>query len=92
MSANIRTGCRYVCASTWRDSHGPSHSLEGTHAEHGDVRYCEHGRLWRYIGTRENQFFCQMDCWKRITRAEPIIHRRAIRALAAAESVGGEQR
>lgn len=83
MTASIRKeGCRYECSTTWRGDHGPDRSIPGTYASEGDVRQCEHGRLWLFTGEAQSRYFTVHDCWRRLSRWwDPIVFRRAKRAL-----------
>ena len=86
MTANItRPSCRRDCARTWRYEHGascPGGPFPGTFGSEGDVRRCEHGRIWLY---RPDCYHhgSNFDIWRRLTPwGNPILHRRAVRALA----------
>lgn len=52
--SNISTAketCLRECRKTWRGEHGGALSggpFPGTQAKAGDVRRCEHGRIWEY--------------------------------------------
>lgn len=71
IKANIATErmrCADGCSKTKRDV---------TAGRVGDVRRCEHGRLWQW-GARGGY----MDIWSRLSWGiEPIKYRRAVRAL-----------
>ena len=75
MSANIRTE-RERCSQECK--HGPEYP------EIGDVRRCEHGRIWHCIGTHN---WGHWGSWERLI---PVFwspwYRRARRALAADSS------
>lgn len=78
MSANIlteRQRCARECQWTWWRTDG--------HFDVGDVRRCEHGRIWRATGGRVLALAgaTSYDQWERVPRFT-IAHRRAIRALA----------
>lgn len=78
MSANIlteRQRCTRECRWTWWRIDG--------HPDVGDVRRCEHGRIWRATGRRAlalagATFY---DRWEPVPRFTTT-HRRAVRALA----------
>lgn len=92
MSANILRGrCANDCRVTWHSDHGPDRETPGTSGSPGDVRRCEHGRIWIYEQTFTNRFYCAMDRWHRVSRFfEPITFRRAVRALAQSTIRSGE--
>lgn len=78
MSTNILRGCEAAnCAhECWRAG-----------ADRGDVRRCEHGKIWTFDRLVEGRFFNTLIRWRRIHPFwEPITYRRAIRALAASEA------
>lgn len=86
--ANVLRGqCLHECSVTWHCEHGgalPDGPFPGTDGESGDVRRCEHGRLWLFTRSRENSFYCLMDCWRPINRwLEPRLYRKTQRLLAA---------
>lgn len=83
MSANILRGCAASgCDRTFTSEHGgalPDGPFPGTFGSDGDVRRCEHGHIWTFVG-REGY---RIDTWRRVSRFwEPITYRRAITALA----------
>ena len=85
MTANILRGCAAEsCDRTFRQEHGgavPGGPFPGTHAESGDVRLCEHGKVWLYTRTEG----WSIDLWVRLhPLASPIRYRRALRALERA--------
>lgn len=86
-TANIRTagGCRRECRSTWRYEHGgaqPGGPFPGTLGSQGDVRRCEHGRLWLFNRTRRDGFGNRHDEWTRLRWwLSPLRYRRAVAAL-----------
>lgn len=87
-SANILRGeCAVECKHTWHSDYGPNRSIPGTHASKGDVRRCGHGNIWIATGRiRESYYFTQHDEWDRVSRFwEPLLYRKATRALTAAE-------
>lgn len=52
------------------------------HVVYGDIRRCEHGKIWQATGrTRENVYFSQLDVWERLGWWTPFAYRRALRAL-----------
>lgn len=77
-------GCRDECAITWRYSHGSAWDTRpGTNGYPGDVRRCEHGRLWIFERHFTNTYYCEMDRWQPISRWwRPLLYRKASRALA----------
>lgn len=86
--ANVREGvCRHECSRTFHGEHGgalPGGPFPGTSGSPGDVRRCDHGRLWVYADSRENGFYCLIDVWRPISRWwEPVLYRRARRLLDA---------
>lgn len=86
MTANVLKGrCAYDCQRTWHSEHGgalPGGPFPGTGGGPGDVRRCEHGRLWIYKATDH-----PMDYWRRLSWFwEPITYRRAQAALNAQET------
>ncbi len=92
--ADIRPrGCRHECQTTWRWEHGasvPGGPFPGTMADPGDVRRCEHGRVWVATGrVAKSYFFTEHDVWERLTTwGSPLRYRRAVRALATPEEAG----
>ena len=77
MTASILRGCRAAnCAhECWRPGAGP-----------GDVRRCEHGKVWLYDREVEGRFFNTLIRWRRVHPLwEPITYRRAVRALKEEE-------
>lgn len=83
MAPNITTtrercgrGCRYTY---WRN-YG--------HVSIGDVRRCEHGKVWRATGyKRESRFFLSLDEWESLSRwRNPVLYRRAVRALESPQA------
>lgn len=90
MSANLLAGtCRHECARTWAVEHGgalPGGPFPGHWGSKGDVRRCEHGRLWLW---QECPRPHSVNYWRRISRFwEPLVYRRAAKAIAA---VPGEE-
>lgn len=88
MSANILRGCAATdCHRTFHFEHGgalPGGPFPGTSGKPGDVRRCEHGKVWRYRRTETGGSW--IDVWERVSRFwEPFVYRRAIRALDAPE-------
>jgi len=87
MTANILTGrrqCARACGYTYWRTHGTP-SL-------GDVRRCEHDRIWMANGRkRENTWFMALDEWDRLSWLwTPIDMVRARRALNRREVSGDE--
>lgn len=89
MAANIETAqcrCRRDCSRTFRHEHGsalPGGPFPGTAAEPGDVRRCEHGRIWCYRETNWGLTAASgIDVWEQLAWWwEPIRYARAVRAL-----------
>lgn len=76
----LRDGCvKAECHRTFRQSKNG-----GTWGAKGDVRRCEHGRLWIYVGSER----LTIDVWRRLTLGERIRHRRAVRDLPTAADDG----
>lgn len=91
MTANAftdRQACAHHCRTTRKLTGGRDQRdgpYPGTYGEPGDVRRCEHGRVWLWRGTTEGMFFQPLDVWRRISRfGEPVRYRRAVRAIEAA--------
>lgn len=85
---NILSGCAATsCHRTWHFEYGasvPGGPFPGTHARAGDVRRCEHGKVWLFHRLAPHGSW--FDMWERIhPLSEPIVYRRAIRALARKE-------
>ncbi len=86
MSANILRGCDAAnCDRTFALEHGaalPGGPFPGTCASRGDVRVCEHGKVWIFV-------YCEgyrIDVWRRVSRfLEPLTYRRARAASLAAD-------
>lgn len=86
---NEREGrCLHECRVTWNGEHGgslPGGPFPGTSGKPGDLRVCEHGRVWRYAETFTNRFYCQMDRWTRVSRLSRA-HRKVMRLTTSASS------
>lgn len=87
MSANVLRGCdATACHRTFTADHGgavPGGPFPGTFGSKGDVRRCEHGRVW--IFARSEAY--RIDIWRPVSRFwEPVIYRRAIRELATTDT------
>lgn len=83
---NILKGtCDHDCSSTWRYAHGasvPGGPFPGTKADEGDVRRCEHGRIWLFAGVKEDGYWNKFDQWRPVSRwLQPRVYRRAERVL-----------
>ena len=78
--ANVNTTaqkCALKCRNTFRTSYGPDGSLPGTFGKPGDVRRCDHGRVWTFTDESYG-----LDYWMRLSPVlSPIRYLRAIRAL-----------
>jgi len=88
VNANVKAGrCKFECSKAWKGEHGsavPGGPFPGTHGSEGDVRRCEHGRIWSYVGGDASY---QFDHWERLRWWEfPMRYRRAVRALRAADA------
>lgn len=86
--ANIATEtqrCLLDCARTFHREHGealPGGPFPGTWGEPGDVRRCEHGRIWGFAST--GTF---IDLWEPVSVFwTPIRYLRAARALRPSPS------
>ena len=84
--ANILTSrqqCRRECSRTFHFEHGgalPGGPFPGTAGDPGDIRRCEHGRMWRFVGTERGGNW--IDLWEPLSPVwNPIAWRRARRAL-----------
>jgi hypothetical protein len=87
MSANVSTArevCERECARTFHGEHGgalPGGPFPGTNGHEGDVRRCEHGRVWEF--EPQVLYTAGIDVWRLISPWwEPLRYRRAVRALA----------
>jgi hypothetical protein len=84
MSVTIRRpNCRRDCRQTWRHEHGaalPGGPFPGTLAQEGDVRRCEHGRIW--YCPKEPSDASNFDQWERLTWwGTPIRYQQARKSL-----------
>lgn len=82
-SVNIETRgecCQRNCSVTFRHEHGQALSngpFSGTNGEPGDVRCCEHGRIWGFAVSN-----MRIDQWELLSPLwTPVQYRRAVRAL-----------
>jgi hypothetical protein len=58
----------------------PGGPFPGTQAEAGDVRRCEHGRIWSYV--KDVPFDYTIDHWETLSWFwNPVRFARAVRAL-----------
>lgn len=75
-TANVRTPrqrCHDTCSRTFRHEHGasvPGGPFPGTLADPGDVRRCEHGRLWTFDPYTSRGDY-RIDHWRRLYPLEP---------------------
>lgn len=97
-AANIETDaarCRRKCARTFRGQHGaalPGGPFPGTQGEPGDVRRCEHGRVWAFDEPRSRFEWPTFDLWESLgPLSTPIRYRRAVRSLSVPGSSGEVQ-
>lgn len=85
-----RQHCRRDCSRTFHSTYGgalPGGPFPGTMGTLGDVRRCEHGRLWQFAEIHYGGNW--IDRWEPLSRFwNPIAWRRASRALT--EAVSGE--
>lgn len=82
MSANVLRGCDAArCHRTFAHKHGgalPGGPFPGTNGKDGDVRRCEHGKVWAFVRCEGYR----IDVWRRLSRFwEPLAYRRAAAAL-----------
>ena len=90
-TGNIQRECEDGCSVTWHTDYGPNGSLPGTRGAHGDVRRCDHGRVWLYEETFMNRYYCSMDRWRALSKFRNWrLHKRAVRALATPDAGEGE--
>jgi hypothetical protein len=83
--------CASKCSRTFRGEHGqavPGGPFPGTQAEEGDVRRCEHGRIWAYVKQTPNDY--TIDHWEQLSRFwNPVRFARAARALRSPSPAQG---
>ena len=83
--SNILRGCAAErCHRTFTHEHGgalPDGPFPGTMGSQGDVRRCEHGKVWIFVGCEAYT----IDVWREVSRFwEPITYARAVRAMGGA--------
>lgn len=84
--ANLLAGtCAHECKTTWAVEHGgalPGGPFPGEYAREGDVRRCEHGKVWEYDPVDSSY---RINHWRQLHWFwDGAKYRRAVRLLAAA--------